>query len=74
MSSFMDEKDSGFDPDIDHEFAQLRKDLKAFIYVIEILVWCRRLTGMAADPVAVDRLTGMVQEHLARRIDQIYNE
>lgn len=74
MSSSINEKYSGFDPEFDHAFAQLRKDFKAFIYVIEIMMWCRRQTGMAADPAAIDRLTGVVQEHLARRIDIIYNE
>ena len=74
MTRILDEKHSGFDPDLDQPFTQLRKDIKAFIYVIELLMWCRNQTGMGADPTAVGRLTVMAQEHLARRIDKIYND
>ena len=72
--ALMNEKHSGFDQDFDQPFTQLRKDLKAFIYVIELLMWCRNQTGMGADPAAVHRLTVMAQEHLARCIDKIYND
>jgi hypothetical protein len=73
MTRILDEKHSGFDPDFDREFTELRRDIKAFIYVIEVLMWCRQQKGMAADPDAVRRLSGMVEGHLARRIDSIYN-
>jgi hypothetical protein len=73
MTRFMDEQHSGFDPDFDREFTDLRRDITAFIHVIEVLMWCRQQKGMAADPNTVRRLTGMVEGHLARRIESIYN-
>ncbi len=45
--------------------ARMRKDMDAFVHIIEMLTKCMQYSDVPVDPVAVQRITRVLRKHIS---------